>query len=115
MGTLAASTSTATDAGTSTLGSTSTLAASTSTATDAGTSNPGSTSTLAASTSTATDVSDVKLVPYAASMSSQYYHLNASRCINGITIGDFSNLCHTDVNSDRAPWLLLEFQNEVAV
>ena len=61
------------------------------------------------------DVSDGKLVPYAASMSSQYYHLEASRCIDGNTVGDFENLCHTDVNSDPAPWLLLKFQNTVEV
>ena len=66
----------------------------------------------------ALDVLDVKLVPYAASMSSLLrIGFEASKCIDGITIDDLSsdNLCHTAINLDIAPWLLLKFQNKVAV
>ena len=58
-----------------------------------------------------------KLVPYAASMSSLHRSgFEASKCINGdSTTGTNSNLCHTAGNGDRAPWLLLKFQDRVAV
>ena len=61
------------------------------------------------------DVSDVNLVPYAASMSSQHLDFEASRCIDGVTTGDPGNLCHTATNGDSAPWLLLQFRNRVSV
>ena len=44
-------------------------------------------------------------------MSSQHKHYEASRCIDGLT----TNLCHTAVNGDQAPWLLLQFASRVAV
>ena len=53
-------------------------------------------------------------------MSSQLRDFAASRCIDGVTTvgpqtGDLRNLCHTLVNQDPAPWLLLKFQNTVEV
>ena len=48
-------------------------------------------------------------------MSSQLRDFAASKCINGDTTGTNSNLCHTAVNGDRAPWLLLKFPGRVAV
>ena len=49
-------------------------------------------------------------------MSSQHKDFEASKCTNGdSTTLTNSNLCHTVVNGDSAPWLLLKFQNQVAV
>ena len=71
---------------------------------------------LANSVHNVLDVPDVNLVPYAASMSSLLRSgFEASKCINGVTTGVTSNLCHTAVNGDSAPWLLLKFHNRVAV
>ena len=59
------------------------------------------------------NVSEANLVPYVAVMSSEHTIFVASRCIDGVTRGVRSNVCHT--LKEQAPWLLLDFQNRVEV
>ena len=47
-------------------------------------------------------------------MSSQRTNFEATKCIDGVTRGVRSNVCHT-AGKENAPWLLLDFQSRVEV